>query len=281
MSQFPRWHKSLKTDFYSTYTTLYLFLLELQKEPNPTPFLHISWQDLGGEHLACCVRSKLPFSVCTVCFSSPESKSTTVPTHPTGIFSCHEETCRGFKHFHRKRERSLFVLLKPRDIPTSPSLKKIQTLKALCAHTYLKRPLTSTSIFEQFQCILATFSLYNCFALGFSVICKRKDGHSTAGHGSETSLERLFCIKRCFIWGIQGAYLINHFLPLKFVWPKKIHNVPHTGRTSLISNDPSITVLRDISINTSPSNVTRVNMSLFNLLTMPPALLMRYYFNIF
>lgn len=70
MSQFPRWHKSLKTDFYSTYTTLYFFLLELQKEPNPTPFLHISWQDLGGEHLACCVRSKLPFSVCTVRFSS-------------------------------------------------------------------------------------------------------------------------------------------------------------------------------------------------------------------
>lgn len=59
-----------------------------------------------------------------------------------------------------------------------PSLRKIQTLKALWISIYLNhqgKPFTSTSIFKQFQCTIATFPLYSLLTLGPSIICKRRD----------------------------------------------------------------------------------------------------------
>lgn len=147
MSPSSRWNKPLpKTYFGSTYPTL--IFSEGHHRRDPPRFFPLRQALLANTSPA--ERSPEPapaplyFRV-----SSPESKTTGVPTRPEGLCPV-EWPCRGVEHFHRKRERPLFVLSTLWDISSAPpSPKKTQFLKGPCVPMYLSRrgrPVTSSSV---------------------------------------------------------------------------------------------------------------------------------------
>lgn len=161
MSHLSRWCKPLlKTYFNSTYPTFYLFLMEAQKglALHFFPCTDRIWVANILPTVWEARRSSQPVLWAFLWVCSPWIKEHCCPDPFGRDFLLSWRILQGFKHFHRKRERSLFVLLTPWEVqPLPPSLKKIQTLKALCVHTYLKRAEGGHWLLPQFS---NNFSVY-------------------------------------------------------------------------------------------------------------------------